>query len=155
VFTADGTVDYYLPSGRWTHLLSGEVREGGRWLRERYDFMSLPLWMRPNSLIALGANDQAPDYDYADGVTFHLCELDDGATADAIVPALDGSPALTLQATRAGSQITLQATGQAGNWQVRLRGIAAVQAVAGGAAKSSPLGVLITPAGDGKIVITL
>ena len=31
VFAEDGSVDYYLPDGRWTHLLSGEVKEGGRW----------------------------------------------------------------------------------------------------------------------------
>jgi alpha-D-xyloside xylohydrolase len=29
VFTPDGTVEVYLPSGRWTNFLSGEVVEGG------------------------------------------------------------------------------------------------------------------------------
>jgi alpha-D-xyloside xylohydrolase len=29
VFAPDGTVEYYLPAGRWTNFLSGEVVEGG------------------------------------------------------------------------------------------------------------------------------
>lgn len=32
VFREDGEVEYYLPAGRWTHLLSGEVA-GGAWRR--------------------------------------------------------------------------------------------------------------------------
>jgi alpha-D-xyloside xylohydrolase len=30
VFSPDGMVDYYLPAGRWTNFLNGEVVEGGR-----------------------------------------------------------------------------------------------------------------------------
>ena len=29
-----GLVDYYLPAGRWTNFLTGQVVEGGRWVRE-------------------------------------------------------------------------------------------------------------------------
>ena len=75
VFTHEGVVDYYLPEGRWTHFLTGEVVEGGRWLRETHDFTSLPLMARPGTIIPVGANDQRPDYDYADGVTFHVLSL--------------------------------------------------------------------------------
>ena len=34
VFSYDGMVDYYLPAGRWTNFLTGQVVEGGRWVRE-------------------------------------------------------------------------------------------------------------------------
>lgn len=54
VFRQDGVVDYYLPAGRWTHFLSGEVVEGGGWRRDAYDFFSLPLFARPNSIIPVG-----------------------------------------------------------------------------------------------------
>ena len=40
------------------HLLSNEKREGGHWLRENYDFFSLPLFARENSIVAIGANNQ-------------------------------------------------------------------------------------------------
>lgn len=62
VFTKEGDVTYYLPEGKWTHLLSNEKREGGHWLRENYDFFSLPLFARENSIVAIGANNQQPDY---------------------------------------------------------------------------------------------
>ena len=41
---------------------------GGRWVTEKYDFMSLPLWVRENSLLPLGKSATEVEYDYADGV---------------------------------------------------------------------------------------
>ena len=67
VFTEDGTIDYYLPAGRWTDLLTGRVQEGPGWRREQHDFLSLPLMVRPGTILPLGAVDDRPDYDYADG----------------------------------------------------------------------------------------
>lgn len=46
VFTKDGRVDYYLPHGRWKHLLDGRCAEGGRWMRDVCSFMEMPLWVR-------------------------------------------------------------------------------------------------------------
>ena len=90
VFSYDGVVNYYLPAGRWTNLLNGNVVEGGRWVRETHDFMSLPLMVRPNSVIAIGNNDERPDYDYADGVTLRVYELEDGKRVIAEIPTLTG-----------------------------------------------------------------
>ncbi len=103
VLSADGVVDYYLPEGRWTHILSGHVVEGGRWQRETHGYLSLPLMARPNSVLAMGANEQRPDYDFADGVTFQVFALDDGATATTSVPAMTGDGRMSLQFSAAGS----------------------------------------------------
>ena len=46
VMSDDGTVDYYLPEGRWTHLLSGETRQGPGWFRETCGYDTLPLYLR-------------------------------------------------------------------------------------------------------------
>ncbi|GHV66118.1 alpha-xylosidase [Spirochaetia bacterium] len=46
VFSADGVVEYYLPPGNWTHVIDKRTESGGKWLKETYDFMSLPLWKR-------------------------------------------------------------------------------------------------------------
>jgi len=136
IFNPDGEASYYLPQGTWTHLLSGEQVQGGAWRRERYDYTSLPLYVRENSLLALGARDDRPDYDYADGVTLALYALQDGATAIADVPTQTGASALRVTASRSGGTITIQAEGTsaaAGNWSLTLHGIAAVAAVEGGA----------------------
>ncbi|MFI9612049.1 hypothetical protein ACIHCM_10240 [Streptomyces sp. NPDC052023] len=47
VFSVDGEVEYYVPAGTWTHVLSGDQVQGPGWRRERYGFDSLPLLARP------------------------------------------------------------------------------------------------------------
>ncbi len=68
VFTADGKVEFYLPRGTWTNLLTGEVVRGGCWRREQHGFTSLPLYVRPGAVIPWGARADRPDYDYLDGL---------------------------------------------------------------------------------------
>jgi alpha-D-xyloside xylohydrolase len=46
VFTFDGSVEYYLPAGRWKNLLTGVENEGGQWVREVHDCLSLPVLLR-------------------------------------------------------------------------------------------------------------
>ena len=105
VFSEEGSVSYYLPSGRWTHLLSGEVVTGGGWRTETHDMFSLPVYVRPNALIAMGSRDDRPDYDFADGVVFVLSELDEGAEAVANVCDVAGKHVLRVVATRRGNTI--------------------------------------------------
>ncbi|WP_053239426.1 alpha-xylosidase [Pleomorphomonas koreensis] len=107
VFDRDGEVTVYLPEGRWTQLLTGEVVDGPAWRRENHGVMSLPLYVRPNSLVAFGKDDSRPDYDYADGITFALYQLADGASATATVPDhRSGAPALKLTVRRDGDVLT-------------------------------------------------
>src|SRR5690606_15867155 len=54
VFRADGQADFYLPEGVWTHALSGERLAGPRWHRQRYGFDSLPLFVRPGTVLPWG-----------------------------------------------------------------------------------------------------
>jgi alpha-D-xyloside xylohydrolase len=155
VLAADGVVDYYLPAGRWTHLLSGTEIEGGRWLREQHGYLSLPLLARPGSIIPLGAVDDRPDYDYANRVTFHVFQLQEG-TATARVPTMTGDTALSLEAGRQGDEIQLQAIGDTRAWSVLLRGIDTVASVQGGSAQLDPLGTRLTPgAGSNSITVHL
>ncbi len=94
VMHADGHVDYYLPAGTWTSLLSGEKVVGDTWRRETHDFMSLPLMARPNSVIPLGACEERPDYDYTDGLELHVFQPEEGEITVA-VPDLKGNVAAT------------------------------------------------------------
>jgi alpha-D-xyloside xylohydrolase len=64
VFSADGTVEYYVPDGRWTKLLTGEEVVGPRWVRETYDAFGLPLLVRPDTVLPIGGRDDCADYDY-------------------------------------------------------------------------------------------
>ncbi|MBU4465425.1 MAG: alpha-xylosidase, partial [Actinobacteria bacterium] len=72
VFTATGDVEFYLPEGTWTQLLTGEVVTGGGWRRERHGFDSLPLYVRGGAVIPWGARADRPDYDYLDGLSLRV-----------------------------------------------------------------------------------
>ncbi|MER6527871.1 hypothetical protein [Streptomyces sp. NPDC001508] len=69
VFSDEGDVTYYVPEGTWTRFADGRTVTGPRWVRERHGFLSVPLLVRPGAVIPVGAVDDRPDYDHADGVT--------------------------------------------------------------------------------------
>ena len=123
VFSEDGVVSYYLPAGRWTNIIDGTVHEGGAWRTERHGYLSLPLLAAPNSIIAFGANKRRPDYDYADGITFQVFELEDGTCAAAKVFGTTGRLEIELAVTRRGAVIHVQKTGGSKPWNLLLRGI--------------------------------
>jgi len=78
IFNKEGHASYYLPKGKWTHLLSGEVKEGGTWIKETYDFMSLPLFVRDNTVLPIGHYDVKPVYDYLENLTIKAYHIDKG-----------------------------------------------------------------------------
>ncbi|MGD0879844.1 MAG: alpha-xylosidase, partial [Anaerolineales bacterium] len=143
VFNFDGVVNYYLPTGRWTNLLIGNVVEGGRWVRETHDFMSLPLMVRPNSVIAVGNNEERPDYDYADGATLRVYELEEGKRACAEIPDMKGEIQTTFTVWRESRMINVERKGRSKAWRLLLVGIPAITSVVGGTAEDSPQGVLV------------
>jgi alpha-D-xyloside xylohydrolase len=156
VFTSDGTADYYLPAGAWTHFLTGEVVRGGRWVREQHGFLSVPLLARPNSVVAVGAVDDRPDYDYVNNITFHIFEPEDGSGATGVVPALNGAAAMHVEVRRMGKLIQVRVSDGRQPWRALLRGVAAVHQSAGCTASADALGTLLTPeAGAQEISVRL
>lgn len=145
VFAADGTVTYYLPEGRWTHFLTGERREGGRWIRETYDVFGVPLWVRPHTALAVGAVDSRPDYAYADEVTLHLYEISEGQPITTVVPTTTGEVAATFSIKRTGDDLEIEVDGNAIGWRVLLVGVNHIEAVRDGTFEENMQGVLITP----------
>lgn len=72
----DVSGEYYLPSGMWTHLLTGEVRAGGRWYFDPQSFFELPLWIRPDSVTLWGTLGSKPEYDHRAGVRLMFGHLE-------------------------------------------------------------------------------
>ena len=150
VFTEEGTVDYYLPAGRWTNLLSGQVQEGPAWHHEKHDFLSLPLMVRPGTVLPLGAVDDRPDYDYGDGVTFRVYELSDGVELTCAVSEPQGAEAMRLSVQRTGQRVTARVSGDASfRWQLQCAGMNTVKPLSGTRPSSDPLGIILQPA-DGS-----
>lgn len=129
VFTKDGDVTYYLPEGEWTHLLAGEVKQGGKWIKENYDFFSLPLFVRENTILPIGGNDQMPDYDYTDGLTLQVYSLKD--SAETVVCNTEGEEVLRVTATRNGDAVTVNLNGQYREAKLQLVNVSSVRDVTG------------------------
>ena len=142
VFTKEGDVDYYLPAGTWTNLLDNRVVEGGRWLHEVHDFMSLPLMVRENTLLPIGADDQNVEYDYGKDLTLHLFALKDQARADVVD--MYGNPMLTACAKNEGGSVTLTFEGRAQNLSLVLRNVHQVKDLTGAEAQDTELGLKLT-----------
>lgn len=111
VMRADGTVDYYLPEGKWTHLLSGETVDGRGWREDRYDFFSLPVFVRENTLLPFGTVTDRTEYDYAGDITLRLYQLADGAQADCTLCDIRGNTVAAVTARRTGQVITVNMDG--------------------------------------------
>ena len=104
VFHADSHVDYYLPDGLWTSLLDGRKVQGGHWQKETHDFLSLPLMVRPGTVLPMGKHDDRPDYDYTDGLELHVYQLAEGQTVTVKIPDLKGQLAATYTVTMKNGQ---------------------------------------------------
>lgn len=164
IFNERGEALYYLPEGRWTHLLTGEEVHGGRWRREPYDYFGLPLFVRPNTLLALGNEESRPDYDYLDGTELHLFAPEDGCEARAEIyaassdyaraepdAAVSRTPELVVVARRDGQTLTVTAEAAIRKpWTLILRGIHAVESAEGADFADSESGVVLTPSGGAR-----
>ena len=93
VLSADGVVDYYVPSGRWVSLLSGEPVQGPAWHRETHGFDTLPVLLRPGAVRPVSTRDDRPDHEYLDGLRLLTNQPVPGTAVR--VPDLTGATAAT------------------------------------------------------------
>lgn len=132
IFREDGVGEFYLPEGRWTHLLSGEEREGGCWYRETYDYFSLPVFVRENTLLAMGGNEKLPDYDYTEGLELHLYCLADGAEAACEITDLSGQIVMKAKTVRQGDTVSFETDSPEKEPTLVIHGMEEVSKVEGG-----------------------
>jgi alpha-D-xyloside xylohydrolase len=154
VFTQDGMVDYYLPAGRWTHLLTGETQDGPGWHREKHDFLSLPLMVRPGTVLPLGTVEDQPHYDYTDGITFRVYELADGGELLCAVSTPQRTDPLRLRVRRLGVRVTANVSGgDSGRWRLQFVGASTVTALNGARTSPDPLGIILEAGEDSQELV--
>ena len=141
-------VEHYLESDDRLMMVLGSC--------EQHGYLSLPLLVRPNTILPVGANEQKPDYEFAQGVTFHIFELQEG-TLSVSVPTMKGEVGMTLEVSRSGQEIHLRAAAPGGaglgQWQVLLRGLPGVQALQGCTVQADALGSLLLPLGGAQELV--
>lgn len=127
IFSEDGMAEYYLPEGVWTSFFTGETVQGGRWMKEKHGYLSIPLMVKEGSVIALGDRDDRPDYDYADGAELRIYELKEDKPVTKSVYAADQSEDLKITAVKTGNSIILDVDAKK-KYTVKLINITAVSA---------------------------
>ena len=107
IFNDQSIAEYYLPKGTWTNFFTGEEKDGSQWITEKHGYLSIPLMVRENSIVALGAHDDKPDYDYADGAELRMYRLADGIEASTEIYGMDNQVSLTAKAVKNGNEIRI------------------------------------------------
>lgn len=105
VLSPDGVAEVYVPEGTWTSLLDGSTVTGPRWVNQVHGLDSLPVLVRPGTVLPVGAVTDRPDYDWADGVTLRAFELADGDRREVVVPSSTGGAATTFVVRREGDRL--------------------------------------------------
>ena len=111
IFNDRGIASYYLPEGKWTNFLTDEEVVGGKWYTEKYDYMSLPMMVKENSIIVLGDTDDKPDYDYGNNATVCIYAMQEGCSASTVVYGMDKSVQIKVDVTRKDNVIRAKVTG--------------------------------------------
>ena len=119
--------EYYLPEGTWTDFLTGKVYEGGKWYTEKHGYLSVPLLVKENAIVPVGACEDKPDYDYADHAELRIYALQDGCRVSKCVYGMNNQPQLTITATRNGGKILIETNdfGTGKPYSIRLVNLAA------------------------------
>ena len=151
IFNEEGEASYYLPAGTWTNYLTGETVEGGCWRTEKHGYLSIPMWVRANSVVATGIQAERADYAFKDNVEIKVYQL--GAEKEAVVYQ-EHKEVMKLQLTRGQSadgqkeEVTGKVTGESG-CKVRLVNCKAVN-VRGAASVVDGNDTVITLERDGE-----
>lgn len=147
VFFEDGHADYYLPEGIWTDYFTGERKEGGCFYTGVYDYFTLPLYVRENTLLAVGAEDGRPDYDYETDVTLHYYSPVKGCESFCRIVDRKGRTVKEITALRTDREISLSGNGLSGVRLV-LEDAGRVESVRGGNVREENGAQLITAEED-------
>lgn len=107
VLNEEGMGEYYLPQteGTWTNFFTGEEECGGRWYTRKVGYCDIPLMVKPDSIIALGACEDGPEYVYEENVLLKIFGLN--GRAEACVYTMNQKRALTIWAEKDGNEIRI------------------------------------------------
>ena len=132
IFNDEGIGKYYLPEGKWTNFISGKTYEGGRYVTEYHDYLSIPMMVKENSLIAVGQDNSRPDYDYRENVSVLAYELIDNVEASTKVINMKREEELSVIVLKNGNTIKIKSTGSHKPWKFVLKNVTNVESIDNG-----------------------
>jgi alpha-D-xyloside xylohydrolase len=154
IFNEEGMAQYYLPEGTWTNYFTGEKRRGNCWYKEQHEYTSIPLYVRENSILAIGEKDKDSEYDYSENVNLKVYELTDGIAATTEVYDQLSKLTLKVRVVKQGDTITIEAD-TTKPYIVTLVNCTAIASVQNGSFKLNQMDTVVTPDHKGAIIIRL
>ena len=107
--------------------------------------------MKQGSIVAMGACDDKPDYDYADGVELRLYELQNDETVTKCVYAMDQSKDLEISAVKTEGKITIDVQANKA-YTIRLVNVTGVS-VEGASVRVEGNDTVLTPSAPHMVVV--
>lgn len=154
IFNEEGMASYYLPEGSWTNYLTGEVKRGQGFIREKHGYLSIPLLVKEGSLIAVGKTDDNAVYEYSDQVVFAAYELKEGVPAQAAVYGPGAGLEAEAEIIRIDKTIRISVKSEK-PWRVRLVNMTKVSGAVGARVSLCGNDTVIEPTGKGEIICRL
>lgn len=151
IFNDQGLAHYYLPEGRWTNYLTGEVKEGRRWVKESHGYLSIPIMVRESSLLAIGSRDGDTVYDYSDELILKAYELKNNLPATSTVYSKDSELAVSAKVLKKDDKIFIDVNSQKG-YCVQLINVNNITTVTNGTFEVKGNDTIVMPKGPGQIV---
>lgn len=112
IFNEEGIGQFYIPEGTWTDFFTGESFNGATWVRRKYDYLHLPLMVKPNSMLVLGYTDDKPDYAYEKDVEVRIYALEDGKEISEDIYGMDHTLKMTVFARRDKDKVYVTKKGE-------------------------------------------
>ncbi|WP_130859547.1 alpha-xylosidase [Gracilibacillus phocaeensis] len=122
IFNDEGIGSFYLPEGKWTHYLTNSVIEGGKWIKEKYDYFNLPIFIKPNTILPTGKNENHPVYDYSDQLVFKLYKIENDHEVIKELVNIDGERFGSIKVLRQDQTLKVEVTGLDKPYQIEIEG---------------------------------
>ncbi|NLL76483.1 MAG: alpha-xylosidase, partial [Clostridiales bacterium] len=155
IFNEESLAEYYLPEGTWTNFFTGEIKTGPAWIAETHDYMSLPLMVKENSIVALGHTDNGPDYDYGEHPELRIYALKEEKEASTVVYNTKGTEVLEIRVLKAGNTVKVSVT-SSGPCTLRFINMKGISSSEGTLWQEGPdTLIVLTEHGNRELIITL
>ena len=112
VLDPKGEVQFYLPRGKWVHLLTGDLLEGGRWVKQTLPLEQIPIYLRENGMVPMGPVVNQLSEQRLDDLEVHALVV-----SSASFQLQDDDVGLTLRAERSEHALTFSAESDRGEWR--------------------------------------
>lgn len=152
VLTRNGQVAVYVPAGIWTDFMTREKIRGPKYLVRNVDLDTIPVFVRPNSILVTRSSDSHHETGILDGLTFTCFELAPGSVTACEVFGEDGNTSGVIKITTGNNRITIHTEGFGRNKRLVLSDIVNVVSVSESMPEQTQFGTMIEFSGNELII---